>query len=41
MNVMTLALAILGLWWASKQQIAALEVQKQEEAKRVASRQPD
>ena len=31
MNVMTLALAILGLWWASKKQITALELQKQED----------
>ncbi|EKO3827292.1 hypothetical protein NTE12_003695 [Vibrio harveyi] len=38
MNVMTLALAILGLWWASKKQITVLELQKEEEEKRVASR---
>ncbi|NOJ20030.1 hypothetical protein [Vibrio jasicida] len=41
MNVMTLALAILGLWWASKKQITALELQKQEEDKRVAHRKSD
>ncbi|WP_404973464.1 hypothetical protein [Vibrio campbellii] len=41
MNVMTLALAILGLWWASKKQITALELQKQEEDKRVAYRKSD
>ncbi|WP_258843411.1 hypothetical protein [Vibrio harveyi] len=41
MNVMTLALAILGLWWASKKQITVLELQKEEEEKRVASRKSD
>ncbi len=41
MNVMTLALAILGLWWASKKQITLLELQKEEEEKRVASRKSD
>ncbi|WP_447026890.1 hypothetical protein [Vibrio alginolyticus] len=41
MNVMTLALAILGLWWASKKQITALELQKQEGDKRVAHRKSD
>lgn len=39
MNVMTLALAILGLWWASKKQITALEMQK--EVEREAERQSD
>ncbi|MFA0443040.1 hypothetical protein BCU70_11765 [Vibrio sp. 10N.286.49.C2] len=34
MNVMTLVLAILGLWWASKKQITALEVKKVQEDKR-------
>ena len=41
MNVMTLALAILGLCWASKKQITVLELQKEEEEKRVASRKSD
>ena len=41
MNVMTLALAILGLWWASKKQITVLELQKEEEEKRVTSRKSD
>ncbi|EJG1716324.1 hypothetical protein OL330_004301 [Vibrio parahaemolyticus] len=41
MNVMTLALVILGLWWASKKQITVLELQKEEEEKRVASRKSD
>ncbi|HHP0461792.1 TPA: hypothetical protein ACRZZJ_004530 [Vibrio harveyi] len=41
MNVMTLVLAILGLWWASKKQITVLELQKEEEEKRVASRKSD
>ncbi|GBL02373.1 hypothetical protein VH1709_contig00108-0049 [Vibrio harveyi] len=41
MNVMTLALAILVLWWASKKQITVLELQKEEEEKRVASRKSD
>ncbi len=41
MNVMTLALAIWGLWWASKKQITVLELQKEEEEKRVASRKSD
>ncbi|MFZ3505978.1 hypothetical protein [Vibrio harveyi] len=39
MNVMTLALAILGLWWASKKQITALEMQK--EVEREVERQSD
>ena len=39
MNVMTLVLAILGLWWASKKQITALEMQK--EVEREAERQSD
>lgn len=41
MNLMTLTLAILGLWWASKKQITALEVQKEEEEKHVADRKSD
>ncbi|CAK2013275.1 conserved hypothetical protein [Vibrio crassostreae] len=41
MNLMTLTLAILGLWWASKKQITALEMQKEEEAKHVANRKSD
>ena len=40
-NLMTLTLAILGLWWASKKQITALEVQKEEEEKHVADRKSD
>ncbi|HHP0488520.1 TPA: hypothetical protein ACRZ4F_004398 [Vibrio harveyi] len=39
MNIMTLALAILGLWWASKKQITALEMQK--EVEREVERQSD
>ncbi|GMQ45360.1 hypothetical protein [Vibrio sp. 10N] len=41
MNIMTLALAILGLWWASKKQIIALELKKQQEAERDSHRKPD
>ena len=41
MNLMTLTLAVLGLWWASKKQITALEVQKEEEEKHVADRKSD
>ncbi|MFZ3515058.1 hypothetical protein LC147_18375 [Vibrio harveyi] len=39
MNVMTLVLAILGLWWASKKKITALEMQK--EVEREVERQSD
>ena len=39
MNVKTLALAVVGLWWASKKQITALEMQK--EVEREAERQSD